>query len=203
MNSASPDPELLARARSGDGQAAGQVLEQYRAYLNLLARLQIRRALQGKVDASDVVQETFLEAYRDFAQFRGTTEAELMAWLRRILASNLADQARRFTGARRRDVRLERRLADELDESSRVLDRGLAARQSTPSERAAHREQALLLAEALERLPADYREVIILRHLEELRFPEVAQRMGRTLDSVKNLWTRALDRLRRALEDVS
>ena len=203
MNSATPDPELLARARSGDAQAAGQVLEQYRAYLNLLARLQIRRAIQGKVDASDVVQETFLEAYRDFAQFRGTTEAELMAWLRRILASNLADQARRFTGARRRDVRLERRLADELDESSRVLDRGLAARQSTPSERAAHREQALLLAEALERLPADYREVIILRHLEELRFPEVAQRMGRTLDSVKNLWTRALDRLRRALEDAS
>jgi RNA polymerase sigma-70 factor (ECF subfamily) len=126
-----------------------------------------------------------------------------MAWLRRILASNLADQARRFTGARRRDVRLERRLADELDESSRVLERGLAARQRTPSERAAHREQTLLLAQALERLPADYREVIILRHLEELRFPEVAQRMGRTLDSVKNFWTRALDRLRRALEDVS
>lgn len=199
-SSATPDPEQLVRlARAGDGAALGQLLEQYRNYLAMLARLQIGRRLQGKVDASDLVQETFLEAYRDFGQFRGTTEQELASWLRRILAWNLANLVQRYCGARRRDVRLERELAAEMDESSRVLDLGLMAKASSPSQQAVRREQAVLLANALEQLPADYREVLMLRHLEELSFPEVARRMGRSLDSVKNLWARALAQLRRVL----
>jgi RNA polymerase sigma-70 factor (ECF subfamily) len=194
------DPEALLRlARSGDGPSLGQLLELYRPYLALLARLQIGRRLQGKVDAADLVQETYLEAHRDFAQFRGDCEAELVGWLRQILATNIANQVRRYYGTQRRDVRLERELAVELDESSRVLDNGLIASQSSPSQQAARREQAVLLADALARLPEDYREVIILRHLEELTFPEIGRRMERSVDSVEKLWARALVRLRRTL----
>src|SRR5258707_528940 len=116
-----PD-ELLHRARCGNGAALGQLLELYRNYLKLLARLQIDRQIQGKVGASDVVQETFLEAHRDFAQFRGTTESELVAWLRQILVTNLANLVRHYRGTQRRDVRLERQLAVELANSSRMLD---------------------------------------------------------------------------------
>jgi RNA polymerase sigma-70 factor (ECF subfamily) len=201
---AGPDPEdLLRQAREENGPALGQLLELYRGYLALLARLQIGRRLQSKVDAADLVQETFLEAHCHFAQFQGTTEAEFVGWLRQILAANLAMLLRRYLGTRRRDVRLERELACELDESSRVLDRGLIAGSSSPSQQAARREQAVLLADALGRLPEAYREVIILRHLERLRFPEVARRMQRSLDSVKNLWARALGQLRRELGGAS
>jgi RNA polymerase sigma-70 factor (ECF subfamily) len=191
--------ELLALARTGDDSALGLLLERYRAYLMLLARLQIGRRLQGKADCGDVVQETFLEAARHFGRFQGVTEPELAAWLRQILATTLAHLVRRYYGTQARDVRLERVLEEELDGSSRAVDRGLVAAQSTPSQRASRREQAVLLADALDRLPPDYREVIILRHLEELTFPEVAQRMGRSVDSVEKLWVRALPRLRRAL----
>ena len=198
-----PDPGCLLRlARAGHGDALGRLLELYRSYLALLARLQIGRRLQGKVDPADLVQESFLEAHRDFAQFRGNTEEELVAWLRQILASNLANLVRHYLGTQRRNVRLERELADELDQSSRALDRDLAAPHSSPSQQAVRREQAVLLADALDRLPPDYREAIILRNLQALPFAEVARRMGRSLDSVEKLWTRALVLLRRALGGV-
>jgi len=202
--SAQADPEqLLPLAQQGDLAALGQLLEHYRNYLGMLARLQVGRRLQGKVDPSDVVQETFLEAHRDFGQFHGGTERELAAWLRQILATNIANLVQRYWGTRRRNVRLERDLAEEMDRSSQVLVRGLIARQCSPSQQAARREEAVLLADALEQLSADYREVLVLRHLEEHSFPEVARRMGRSLDSVKNLWARALAQLRRVLGDES
>jgi RNA polymerase sigma-70 factor (ECF subfamily) len=197
-----PDPErLLQDARTADRAAVGRLLELYRNYLALLARLEIGRRLQAKVDESDLVQETFLEAHRHFERFRGTTEAELMSWLRQILAGVVANLLRRYHGTKRRDVRLERELADDLAHSSHALAGGLAAQQSSPSERAARREQAVLLADALAQLPATYQEVIVLSHVEGLSYPEVARRMGRSVDSVKNLWARALGRLRRALRD--
>jgi RNA polymerase sigma-70 factor (ECF subfamily) len=195
-----PDPAMLLRqAQAGDGPALGQLLALYENYLLLLARLQIGRRLQSKVDAADLVQETFLEAHRHFAQFRGTTEEELVSWLRQILAANLANLVRRYCGTRRRDIRLERELAAELDQSSRLLDHALVAPGSTPSQQAVRREQAVLLADALRRLPDDYREVLILRHLEELSFPELARRLGRSVGSVEKLWVRGLAELRRSL----
>src|SRR5438094_8961808 len=197
------DPEELLRlAQAQDVPARGRLLEMYRNYLALLARLQIGRRLQGKVDASDLVQETFLRAHRDFAQFRGNSEEELLSWLRQILSARLGDLIRHYVGAKRRDVRLERELGVELDESSRVLDQGLVAPHSSPSQQAARREQAVLLADTLRQLAPDYREVIILRQLEGRSFPEVAQRMDRSVDSVKKLWIRALAQLRRLLEGV-
>jgi RNA polymerase sigma-70 factor (ECF subfamily) len=202
MGGRDQDPEdLLRLARLGHAAALGELLERYRDYLALLARLQIGRRLQGKVDAADLVQETFLRAHDYFGRFQGTTEAEFVSWLRKILVTRVADAVRHFRGAKGRDVRLERELTLEADQSSRLMDQALAAPQSTPSHQAARREQAVVVAGALARLPDDYREVIILHQLEDLSFPEVARRMDRTLDSVKNLWLRALVRLRRTLSD--
>src|SRR5207253_7457498 len=196
------DPEqLIQTARSGDGQALGRLLELYRNYLTLLARLQISRRLQSKVDATDLVQETFLKAHRHFEQFRGNSEAELVAWLRQILLLNVANLVRHYYGTQGRNVRLECELAEEL--SSQARDAGLVAKQSSPSQRAARREEAVLLANALTKLPADYAELIVLRHLQGLPFAEVARRMGRSLDSVEKLWVRALARLRRLLGGLS
>jgi len=198
-----PKPvELIGRARQGDEAALGHLLELSRSYLKLLARLQIDRQLQGKADASDLVQETFMEALRDFPGFRGGSEAEWLSWLRRILASNLANLVRHYRGTRRRDIRLERALAADVDHSSEALDQALiAGRQTAPWELAARREQSLVLADLLTRLPPDYREAIVLRQLEGCSFPEVAAKMGRTVDSVKKLWVRGLTRLRMSLEE--
>jgi RNA polymerase sigma-70 factor (ECF subfamily) len=193
--------ELIQRARSGEGVALGRLLERYRNYLVLLAQVQIGRRLQGKFDGADVVQEAFLRAHAKFGQFRGATEAELVAWLRQILASRLASLVRHYFGALGRDVRLERELIQDLEASSRILDHGLVAPGSSPSQRADRHEQAVALANAMDRLPAHYREVLVLHQMEDLTFPEVAQRMGRTVDSAKNLWIRALARLRDLLGD--
>lgn len=194
------DPEgLLRQAKAGDEATLGRLLELYRRYLSLLARVQIGRRLQGKVDASDIVQETFLEAHRSFPRFRGGTEAEFIGWLRQILAMNLADLLRRYFATQGRDVRLEREIQDALDQSSVLLDRGLASPHSSPSQQAVRREQGVLLADALDKLPPDYREVLVLRHLEGLSFPEVAGRMGRSQDSVEKLWMRGLAKLKQVM----
>jgi RNA polymerase sigma-70 factor (ECF subfamily) len=182
-----------------DAASLGPLLEAHRYYLTLLARIQIGRRLRGKVDAADLVQETFLAAHRDFEQFRGSTQKEFAQWLRQILACKVSDLVRRYIGAQCRDVRLEQQLAEEVDHSSQALGQALAAKQSSPSQHVARREQAVLLAEALERLPRDTSEVIILRQMESLTFPEIAVRMDRTVDSVEKLWVRGLARLRRLL----
>jgi len=194
---------LLLQAKAGDESALGRLLESYSNYLTLLSRVQIGRRIQGKVDAGDVVQETFLEVHRQFGHFRGTTEAEFIAWLRRILAGQLALTLRRYLGTKGRDVNLERDLGAQLDQSSQAMDGGFVAATSTPSQHVSRREQAVLLADALDKLPADYREVIILRHLESLPFAEVAGRMGRSEDSVQKLWVRALASLRRSMDGGS
>jgi RNA polymerase sigma-70 factor, ECF subfamily len=195
---ASPN-ELLSLALGGDSEALGALLGLYRQYLSLLARTQVGRRLQGKADSSDLVQETCLEAHRHIHQFRGTTEAEFAAWLRSILAGLVANLVRRYLGTKQRDARLEQSLAVELNNTSCILDRGLVAPVSSPSEQAVQHEASLQLAGALELLPPDYRQVIILRHLEALPFAEVAARMGRSVDSVEKLWVRALARLRKSL----
>jgi len=194
--------QLLWQAKSGDARAVGPLLDAYRAYFKLIARLQIDRRLRGKADASDVVQETFLHAHRSFEGFRGSTEVELLAWLRRILASRLTDLARRYLQNQGRDVRLERRLEEEIDRSSWGA-RALASPGSSPSEKAMRWERGVLVANALESLPEHYRDVIMLRHLQELPFDDVARRMERSVDSVKHLWTRALTALRAELEGIS
>jgi RNA polymerase sigma-70 factor (ECF subfamily) len=199
MSAATTPDELLRQARSGGTEQLGELLEVYRRYLHLLARIEIGRNLQAKLDASDLVQDTLLEAHRNFPRFEGSSETQFVCWLRRIMAANLANVLRRYLGTQGRDARLERELGVRLDQSSRLLDRGLVDRGSSPSHQASRREQAVLLADALEKLAADYREVIVLRHLEGLTFPEVSQRMGRSLDSVEKLWVRGLAQLRQVM----
>jgi RNA polymerase sigma-70 factor (ECF subfamily) len=199
-NRVAVDPErLLQSARAGDGESLGRLLGLYERYLGLLAQVQIGKRLQGKVDAVDLVQETFLEAHKNFGKFRGENEAQLIGWLRQILAARLAVTFRHYLGTQGRDIRLEREIEAAFDHSSVLLDRGLVAPQSSPSQQACRREQAVLLADALAELPEAYRQVIVLRHLEGLTFPEVAARMQRTLDSVNKLWMRALIQLRELL----
>ncbi|HEX3152653.1 MAG TPA: sigma-70 family RNA polymerase sigma factor [Gemmataceae bacterium] len=200
MNATTEPTELIRQARAGTTDALGALLARYGNYLDLLARVQVGRRLQGKVDPADLVQETFLEAHRHFVGFRGQSEPEVAAWLRQIMAGVLSNMLRRYFGTKGRDIRLERELAGELDQSSQALDRGFADRGPTPSVLAVGRERAVLLADALGQLPDDYREAIILRNLQELPFAEVAKRMGRSEDAVQKLWVRALAKLRTALD---
>ena len=195
-----PGPDtLIARARAGDASALGQLLEAYRNYLRLVARSLIGDALRLCLDPSDLIQETFLEAHRDFPRFAGSGEPELVVWLRRILVRNLADQAR-YHRAARRDDRQHESLEAMLERTGRDAHLALTAHSSSPSAQAARREHAVLLANALADLPADYREVIMLRNFDHLVFDEVAARMGRSAGAVRMLWVRALERLAGALE---
>ena len=193
--------QLTAQARAGDNTALGQLSQRYGDYLKLLARLKLGQRLPGKVSGSDLVQETFLEAKKNFSRFRGTSEQELMAWLRRILAAQIA-QSFRHHYRDRRDVRLEQRLAEDLDRSSTGLARRLIDTGTSPSMRAARHEAEVLLANGLAQLKPEHREVIILRNLEELSFQEVARRMGRSTAAIKSLWVRALTNLRRVMGEL-
>ena len=178
-----------------------RLLELYRNYLRVLARTLIGQALQVRLDASDLVQETYLKAHREFAQFLGGGERELIGWLRQILVRTLANQAKHHR-TRGRDMRRQESLEAALDRSSLAVQAALAAPSAaSPSTRAILREEAVLLADALERLPADYRDVFILRNLEHVFVEQVAARMGRSVNAVRKLWTRAMLELRRELGD--
>jgi RNA polymerase sigma-70 factor (ECF subfamily) len=175
-------------------------LERYRSWLGLLARLQVDARFRAKFDASDIVQQTLLEAVRGWPKFRGQTEAELAAWLRQILAHVLLHEMRRYGGTQRRELGREISLEEALAESSHRLGAAMEAPGSSPSERASRYELELRLADALARLPSDYAEVILLRNVEALSHEEVARRMGRGVGAVRMLWVRALARLRQELD---
>lgn len=193
------DPEdLIARCRAGDAAARERLFARYAAYLGVLARGQVGARLRGKCDPSDVVQLTLLEAHRDFATFHGTAEPELLGWLRRILAHNLYNEARRFATMQRdagREVPLDQIRAG-LDQSSVMLARQVAGGGPTPPQDAARREEAVRVAEALARLPDDYQQVLLLRVFDDLSADEAAARMGRTAGAVRMLQMRALAALR-------
>jgi RNA polymerase sigma-70 factor (ECF subfamily) len=194
--------QLLERARAGDEAALGQLLELYRNYLRLVARALIGQALRVRLDASDLVQETFLKAAREFGQFLGSNKPELTAWLRQILVNTLANQVKHHR-RQARDYQRQKSLEAMLDRSSEAVQQALAAPSHSPSNHAVRREQAVLLADALEKLPADYREVFILRNLEHIPFDEIAARMGRSPGAARVLWKRAMDRLSQLLRDTS
>lgn len=195
--------QLIQQARAGDGAVLGKLLNSYGNYLRLLARIEIGRRLQGKVDTSDVVQETFLEAHRHFPQFQGHAGGQFTQWLRAILAATLANTVRRYLGTQARDLRLERELAADMDQSTCALGQILIDPHSSPSQQVIRGEQTLLVAEALARLSEDYQTVLVLRHLEGLTFPQVAERMQRSVDSVEKLWLRGLTKLKREFSEVA
>src|SRR5262249_9475640 len=182
----------LAAARAGSQEALGQMLEAYRSYLMLVARGWLAPDLQAKGGASDLVQETFIEAFRAFPRFDGNTEAEVGAWLCRLVLNNAADFTRRYRGTDKRDVGIEVPLPG--DGSSGKGAGGVPADGSSPSAQAIKHEETQALHRALVRLPADQREVIRLHHEQDLSFEEGGRLMGRSPNAPQKLWARGLAR---------
>jgi RNA polymerase sigma-70 factor, ECF subfamily len=175
-------------------------LERFRSYLVLLARLKLDSKLRGKLDASDVVQQTLVEAHEALASFRGDDLAAQAAWLRQILARNLANAVRDLTRAKR-DVRKERSLQAAMDDSASQLEGWLAAEQSSPSQRLERHERALQLAEALAQLPEAQRDAVVLRHFQGLPLARIAEQLHCTPAAVTGLLQRGLKNLRKSLAD--
>jgi RNA polymerase sigma-70 factor (ECF subfamily) len=178
-----------------DPTTPGAALGEVRAWLRRHAALLLGGRLRGKVDPSDVVQDTLLKALRHQQQFRGQTEAERQAWLRRILANTLADAVRRFLAGQKRDAGRERSLDEAVRRSSERLQVWLADGGAPPEGEAAHNERLLWLAEGLAELPGEQREAVRLKHLHGLSVGEVARRMGKTA-AVAGLLRRGLEALR-------
>jgi RNA polymerase sigma-70 factor, ECF subfamily len=190
---------LLKRARTGDGAALGELLIRYRKYLVFLARSQMHHHLQAKADPSDLAQEVCVAAHAGIEDFQGDTAEEFSSWLRGILVNVLAMQIRKYLGTQKRDPRLERTLDHQLVNASGFLNSGIAANITSPSAHFARNEAFLQLAEAIESLPDDYRQVIVLRHVDALPFSEVARIMERSVDSVEKLWIRSLAKLKQLM----
>ncbi len=202
-SSASNAEHLLSQALEGSPESLGQLLHVYRNYLSLLVTSQLERKLLTRVSSSDIVQETFLEATRDFEKFRGSSAREFWAWLRRILLNNLHRVVEQHVLTKKRDVRREislEALATSMDQSTARLDSILPAAGLSPSGNIQQLELEIELADKLAQLPADYRDVILLRHVEALPFEEVGRQMDRSAGAARMLWLRALQALREDMQ---
>jgi RNA polymerase sigma-70 factor (ECF subfamily) len=194
--------ELLARARTMDPRELDALFAQCRNYLGIVARAQVEGWLRAKVDASDLVQQTMLEAYRDFHKFRGQTEAEWLAWLRQILTHNAANFIRHYRGTAKRQAQREVPLAAPSDQSAAPRNDPADSAES-PSQQLMRKEREWQVADALALLTPDHREVILLRNLQRLSFDEVAQRMERSRPAVQMLWMRAIQKLQQLMANNS
>ena len=183
-------------ARAGDAEMLGRALQSCRDDLLSMASRRLGHDLAAKGDASDIVQETMLGACRDFRAFRGRTRAEFRAWLRQILQNNLADFRRRYRGTEKRRVGLEVPIAQPGPDGPRGI---MPEDPATPSGIAARREQLSALFAALGRLREDYRCVLIWHQYDRLTFNEIGERLGRSPEAARKLWTRALMRLTQEL----
>ena len=178
----------------------GQELERFRSYLHLLARLHMDPRLHGKLDPSDMVQQTLLQAFQALDRFRGQSDAERAAWLRQILANNLANAVRDL-GRAKRDIGRERSLEASLEQSSARLGAWLAADQSSPSQQAQRNEDILRLTDALARLPDAQREALTLHHLQNWTLDKIGRHLGRSTAAVAGLIKRGLQQLRLQLRE--
>jgi RNA polymerase sigma-70 factor (ECF subfamily) len=190
-------PDAAARlnaARAGSGEALGQALEACRGYLLFIAQKELDADLRAKGGASDLVQETFLKAHRHFGRFHGSSEEELLAWLRRMLLNNLADFRRLYLTADKRRSTQEVNL--ESQDSSFEPGGGLAVKEPSPSKAAMNEEKAVALQEVIDAMPEDYTQVLRLRHQEEQSFEQIGAQMNRSANAARKLWARAVERLR-------
>lgn len=178
-----------------DGEFWLQPLERYRAYLRLLARIRFPAMLQAKIDPSDLVQQTLLNAHRAADQFHGRTPGEQTAWLRQIFANTLANSVRDYTRAAR-DVAMEKSLQASINESSARIEAWLASSQTPPVEVAERNEQLLSLADYLSELPELQREVLLLRYCEGWSLAAIAAHLGKTRPSIASLLRRGLAELK-------
>jgi len=192
--------ELLQQARRGDREALGRLLEAQRTALHRLAEGQLGERLEVRVDASDIIQQTFLEAHRSFQQFAGQDARELSAWLQAILDHKVSGAVRDHTLLLKRDVRREQSL-DDSQGGKGPLKQQLDAGLSSPSEKAIRGEEEQRVADALTTLPADQREAVRLRHLEGWTLDDIAQRLGRSRAATAGLIKRGMQALRRRLHN--
>lgn len=190
--------EALQVARSGSKEALGKIFEEFRHYLSLVANKEIDADLRAKAGGSDLVQQTFMEAQRDFPAFRGTTLEEFQHWLRGILLHNIAGLKRDFRDTAKRDVALERSI--DKGSSTHGFKAKLITDTPSPSGHVMIAEQLELLKVAIERLPEQYRQAIVLHHRENLGFEEVGRRLGRSADAARKLWARAIETLHNELK---
>lgn len=186
-------PLLLEQSRAGDRAALGQMLEPFRPYLLLLAQRRFDPRLQSRVDPGDIVQLTFMEAYRDLESFRGAQIGEFAAWLRTILQRNAMQAQERHLDAQRRSLHREQRATES---GHQQLMRELISEQSTPSRRALRGETAVQLASLLATLPDDQADAIRLRHLEGWSLKAMAACLDRSESAVAGLIKRGLKKLR-------
>lgn len=202
-NSSSNAEMLLTQALAGSQECFGRLLHVYRNYLKILVISQLERKLLARVSPSDVVQETFLEASRDFGQFRGKSSQEFWGWLRSILVNNLHRVVEQHVLTKKRDVRREislEALANSLEQSTTRLETILPASGSSPSGNLQQAELEIHLADKLAELPEDYRTVIVLRHIEAMPFEEIGKRMERSSGAARMLWFRAIQALRTSMQ---
>ncbi|WP_435011200.1 sigma-70 family RNA polymerase sigma factor [Tundrisphaera lichenicola] len=180
-------------------RADPETLEPFRKYLKVLAELHLDRRLRGKLDPSDVVQQTLARAYPALGDLRNREPAVLAAWLRKILASTLADALKHYRRDRR-DVALERSLEAEIDRSASGFAAWLAADQTSPSGRLERHEELLRMVEALSELPDLMREVVVLKHCQGLTLGQISEKSGKTVPAVASLLRRGLAGLRDRLK---
>lgn len=175
-------------------------LENYRAYLLVLARQQIPGYLRGRLDASDIVQETLLEAHLKRGAFRGSGSGAFGSWLRQILSGNLLD-AMRAHQRQSRDVRREQQIVDKLEQSAVRLEQILAAEQTSPSGQLEQSERALQIAKALIQLPEMQRMAVELRYCQQASLEEIARSLEKSPTAVAGLLKRGIARLRELMSD--
>jgi RNA polymerase sigma-70 factor (ECF subfamily) len=193
-DSATELTELIRRARDGDRDALNQLCEKYRPFLRLIAKSGVGAEVNRRAETSDVVQLTELDIAQSIQDFRGTTEPEFSAWLKRILHRNIADAVRNNRAAKR-DVRREARL-DDPHGSAAISWFQPIGNDATPSQFVMKGESALQLALALESLAPDQRDVVRLRHIEGLKLHEIATQLHKTPGAVAGLLRRGLVTLR-------
>ncbi len=194
---------LLHEAKRGGATEQGKLLSLYSDYLKILAQTQLDRRVRRRVSASDLVQETLLEAHRDFSDFRGVTTAEFVGWLRRILVHNLIRASEKHLQTDKRDVRREvyiHRLHATIEQSNSRFENVLVGRNESPSSEMGRHERLRLLADAMAELPTEHRQIIVLRHIEGLPFSDIAKQMDRTSGACRMLWLRAINQLRARLD---
>lgn len=186
-----PITPLLDQARKGSAAALGTLFQAVRAHLLLHAERELPPALRAKLGPSDIVQETAIDAHRDFLSFRGTTREELYAWLRKILQNNMHDAIRRFEISQKRSSKREEDIDVVIDRHG-VSAYGIAG--STAEHSAMRHEDAVRVSRVLERMPPNYQAVLRLRYWDGLTFQQIAARLGRTEEAARKLWCRAITR---------
>ena len=191
--------EWIAEARRGSRAALDHLFGACLPYLQVAAHQDLGAALRPRLDASDVVQETLIEAYRDFPRFQGESKKDLLAWLRQILHNNLANERRRHIGTAMRSVHCEVPLSATA--LNRLQDVARSDRES-PSGQAQARERSEMLQRALRQLPEHYRQVLLLRTWEELTFAQIGVRLLCSAEAARKLWGRAAEELAMVLGDA-